>query len=648
MPCEKAIRDAAAAPSPRSPWRGPRSPPGHALSPVRGAAAGKGEMAAAEDAQRLILALEKLADHTLSDAERRRRMYDASQILVKGDAAALLAAVPKGLRGMSSVSSLDTIVAATTSTTRDAVNNALDKLPAAPPPPPPAAPSGALHPAAKGGARTAAAGGAAAPAASALFGAPGAGGCGRWTRRQLEEAAGRLVALADERVRASTAAAVLSLPAMKQSALGVLRGAVEERTSPAQLERVLICGDLDGYLLDVLEQHSWDPKEALAGTLAHLEWRAARSVDRVLSAPSVPMWKASAHRRFWPGGFHKYDRLQQPIYVDRSGLLRLPAMLEELHFTQADLNEIYVSDLEMKRNYVLPQLSRRLGRRVGKCTVLLDLTGLNASFLCSDVITYVKRVSEVFEGNYEELQHTIVVANAPRIFQRVWGIISRVFSERSLSKVRVLDSRRPPAAQLADLVDEGSIPTFIGGSSPCAIGQEDASGDYITDIESKTVEIDRARIWIRQGKRPEIEEAILDGSAAALLEREAASSPPPVPSPPPPLMSTAALHDPTGVAAPVAVGEFSWKGAAAAAPVAAEREAKAEEGTGGTPRGRAAPAAAWPAAALEEPGAGTGVDKPLAGWERLLEVMIGFFVLYGMAASCVLVAGRVRDVLEML
>eukprot|EP00968_Pinguiococcus_pyrenoidosus_P003485 scaffold228_cov312-Pinguiococcus_pyrenoidosus.AAC.3 len=371
--------------------------------------------------------------------------------------------------------------------------------------------------------------------------------------RDLRWAAEQLVKKEEEAVQRSSREHLATLTAEARAALAELRCTFQDAWRAGRLREILICNDLDGSLLEQLERHKWDVARARRFLQKHLKWRADNRVSDVLNKPKVPQWKHVEFRRHWAGGFHNRDRLGHPMYVDRAGSADLTRLRQKLHMSADDMMEMYLANIEIKRRYLLPKLSRQAGRRVGRFSVLLDLTGLDGRFFSTSVFGYLQRISKAFSNNYEELQHTIVVANAPRIFQRFWSLVKGFVPKETLQKVRILDSNKPAAEQIGDLVEVSQLPQFFGGTSLCGIGEKDDGGFKLDSGAAYERDIDRAKQWLREGKQPEIEEAILDGRAAKFLDEEG-------------LSRTDEVHQPGGhrspMAAPAAASLISpsWTG----------------------------------------------------------------------------------------
>jgi hypothetical protein len=78
---------------------------------------------------------------------------------------------------------------------------------------------------------------------------------------------------------------------------------------------------------------------------------------------------------------------------------------------------------------------------------------------------------------FPERLHVAVVTNAPRIFAGIFALCKPFLAEDTKSKVVIVSKSGDHLAELSKLIDPSEIPTFLGGSSECAIPDGSATGN---------------------------------------------------------------------------------------------------------------------------------------------------------------------------
>lgn len=78
---------------------------------------------------------------------------------------------------------------------------------------------------------------------------------------------------------------------------------------------------------------------------------------------------------------------------------------------------------QARRRFVLTRLSREAGRPVDQGTTVMDLSGLGLKHLTPETIRFLRRISEIFQDNYAGMTCSLLLVNAPWVFDRAWRIV---------------------------------------------------------------------------------------------------------------------------------------------------------------------------------------------------------------------------------
>ncbi|CAM9380164.1 unnamed protein product [Scytosiphon promiscuus] len=291
----------------------------------------------------------------------------------------------------------------------------------------------------------------------------------------------RLRADEDQAVQDAAARAVEALPATQRECFedvkafafgGEGAGGLPEE-DVAALETVAICGDRAGVVLAFLRHSKFDVRKAKESIQRCCAWRKENRADDIFGRAVSPA-KMRKHREYWPTGFHKKDRLGRPVFYDRVGQSDLSKLRAEPDgLDQDEMVQIFTQNMEARRRFVLTRLSREAGHPVDQMTTVLDLTGLGVRHMSKEAVAYTRRISEVFQDNYSGMTCSLLILNAPWVFNKGWKIIEGFLSEDTVAKVKVLGKGEAGLKELEKYVPKENIPEFMGGESPAVIGPSD-------------------------------------------------------------------------------------------------------------------------------------------------------------------------------
>ncbi|XP_075477345.1 phosphatidylinositol/phosphatidylcholine transfer protein SFH2-like [Primulina tabacum] len=96
---------------------------------------------------------------------------------------------------------------------------------------------------------------------------------------------------------------------------------------------------------------------------------------------------------------------------------------------------------EYRDRVILPSATKKIGRYIGTCMKILDMTRLKLSAL--NQIKLLSAISTIDDLNYPEKTDTYYIVNAPYIFTACWKVVKPLLHERTRKKVQVLSGSRP-------------------------------------------------------------------------------------------------------------------------------------------------------------------------------------------------------------
>ncbi|CAE6942885.1 PGA [Symbiodinium sp. CCMP2592] len=228
-------------------------------------------------------------------------------------------------------------------------------------------------------------------------------------------------------------------------------------------------------LLRFLLARQCSVERALEMLQSVLTWRQQNG-----AANALPLWNKVKHERFdfyWKAfGCTGIDREGDPVVFERVGQLDVPGLVKcnpDFIKQHCIYNaECVFASLEIGRRRCLKQDSRR-GFQV---TVVVDMTGLNVSFMDRKALALCQLVSRVEADNYPEALKRVIVIRAPWIFPAIWNFCKPFFDKGTLEKVCIVKESETADVLLKHIPAE-SVPKALGGTL-----SGDSGDDYCSSI----------------------------------------------------------------------------------------------------------------------------------------------------------------------
>jgi hypothetical protein len=163
-----------------------------------------------------------------------------------------------------------------------------------------------------------------------------------------------------------------------------------------------------------LKARDGDVTKAAKMILDCLNWRVNNNIDNILAKPILPKEKFDAIRQTQLIGFCGYCKQGRPVFAIGVG---------NSTFDQASVDKYVQSHIqinEYRDRIILPDTSSKMGRHVGSCIKILDMTGLRLSaFSRLKTSTAIATVDDL---NYPEKTDTYYIVNAPYVFSACWKV----------------------------------------------------------------------------------------------------------------------------------------------------------------------------------------------------------------------------------
>lgn len=201
-----------------------------------------------------------------------------------------------------------------------------------------------------------------------------------------------------------------------------------------------------------------------------MTWRKENDVDNIIE--NFDFSEGVEIQKVYPHGYHKIDKLGRPIYIERIGLLDVPAVFTLS--TEERMVKHNIQAYELLMNWRFPSCSEVAGKHIGQSCAILDMTHGSIGTVNKRVYGLVKLAAQVGSDYYPECMGNTFVVNAPFLFAGVWAICKGFLDEKTRKKIKIIGGGF--LSTLRDYIEDQDIPTFLGGQCTC----EEFGGNCLT------------------------------------------------------------------------------------------------------------------------------------------------------------------------
>ncbi|KAK1412375.1 hypothetical protein QVD17_33578 [Tagetes erecta] len=184
--------------------------------------------------------------------------------------------------------------------------------------------------------------------------------------------------------------------------------------------------------------------------LDSLNWRLENGIDDILSKPIVPANFYKGVRDSQLIGVSGYTKEGLPVFALGVGLSTFDKASVQ-YYVQS-----HIQINEYRDRVILPAVTKKTGRYVGKCVKILDMSGLKLSAL--NQIKLLTAISTIDDLNYPEKTLTYYIVNVPYVFSACWKVVKPLLHERTKLKVQVLQGNGRD--ELLKIMDYSALPHF--------------------------------------------------------------------------------------------------------------------------------------------------------------------------------------------
>lgn len=191
------------------------------------------------------------------------------------------------------------------------------------------------------------------------------------------------------------------------------------------------------------------------------KWRETNDVDNI---HQLVFEEKDQVQKYYPHNYHKIDKVGRVIYIERLGQFK-PKELFEIS-TEERMIKQNIQSYESIINFRYPCTSAMHGRRIETSLNILDLKGVSLSLVNKRIYGLIQTASKISQDYYPEIMGAMYIVNAPMLFTGIWAVCRSFIDEKTRAKIHIKGSKYEK--DLLELVDEESLPDFLGGKCTCA------------------------------------------------------------------------------------------------------------------------------------------------------------------------------------
>jgi hypothetical protein len=214
----------------------------------------------------------------------------------------------------------------------------------------------------------------------------------------------------------------------------------------------------DSYLLRFLRARKFDLAKTKEMWVNFIKWRKDNGVDEI---GSYVFSEIEDLKKAWPHGYFRTDKLGRPIYIERTGQLKLKQLFKVT--TEERLIKYWIQSYERLVNHIMPVCSKVRGQRIEQTCTILDLKGGSTSIMSKQVYDFVKLASSIGQNYYPESMGKMFIVNAPLLFSGVWAMMRPWIDEKTRAKIEIIGSKFE--AKLLEIIPAENLPDFLGGKA---------------------------------------------------------------------------------------------------------------------------------------------------------------------------------------
>ncbi|GMI94048.1 SEC14-LIKE 12, SEC14-like 12 [Hibiscus trionum] len=193
-----------------------------------------------------------------------------------------------------------------------------------------------------------------------------------------------------------------------------------------------------------------------------LQWRKEFGTDTIIE--DFEFKEHSEVLKYYPQGYHGVDKDGRPVYIERLGLVDAGKLLQVT--TMDRYLQYHVREFEKTFQMKFPACSIAAKKHIDQSTTILDVNGVGLKSFNKAARDLVGSLQKIDGDNYPETLNRMFIVNAGSGFRMLWNSVKSFLDPKTTAKINVLGNKFQ--SKLLEIIDEGQLPDFLGGTCTCA------------------------------------------------------------------------------------------------------------------------------------------------------------------------------------
>ncbi|XP_042503841.1 phosphatidylinositol/phosphatidylcholine transfer protein SFH11 isoform X2 [Macadamia integrifolia] len=207
-------------------------------------------------------------------------------------------------------------------------------------------------------------------------------------------------------------------------------------------------------LLRFLRMKGFDLQKSKEAYLNMLRWRNDFRVDAIPKEFRFEEYEEV--KKYYPHGYHGVDRSGRPVYIERTGMIDLNALLKATSLERLLKN--HVDEQEKTQNLRFPACSIAAKTHISSTTTILDVQGVGMNNFTKPARDLFIEIQKIDSNYYPETLHRLFIVNAGSGFRVLWKALKAFLD--------VIGGNYQ--SNLVEVIDQRNLPSFLGGNCTCS------------------------------------------------------------------------------------------------------------------------------------------------------------------------------------
>ena len=216
----------------------------------------------------------------------------------------------------------------------------------------------------------------------------------------------------------------------------------------------------DYYLLRFCRARNFNLEKTLKMFRKFIKWRIENDVENI---GNFYLKEFDEVLKFYPHGFHKIDKMGNPIYYQLINKLNAEQLFKIT--TPEKLIKYFTQTSENMMKLRFTACSKLKGELIEGSCVILDMEGIGITFFFGKTLDFLNLISKLGQDYYPCNMSKMFLLNTNKFFGLVYNLVKGLIDIRTRNKIKILGSDYK--GKIYEFIEPENLPTFLGGTCTC-------------------------------------------------------------------------------------------------------------------------------------------------------------------------------------